>query len=105
MLKEAVLALVTKPGDSPVFQTPADYGLAFEDVVFASADGVALSGWLIRGAGDKVIVQTHFGVLSSRAGYTPEGKGLMKPWPTKIHYLRHIKALVEAGYSVLAYDM
>lgn len=105
MLKKAVIALATKPRDAPVFETPAAYGLPFEDVTFTSADGVRLSGWLIRSTGDKVIVQTHFGVLSSRAGYTPEGKGLLKPWPTRIHYLRHIKALVDSGYSVLAYDM
>ena len=105
MLKRAIVALVSKPGDAPVFETPGAYGLSFEDVTFTSGDGVRLSGWLIGGASDKVIVQTHFGVLSSRSGYTPEGKLLTRAWPKKIRFLRHIKALVEAGYSVLAYDM
>lgn len=105
MLKEAVISMVAKPGDAPVFETPGDYGLPYKDVTFESADGVMLSGWLIGETSDKVIVQTHFGVLSSKSGYTPEGKGLLKPWPTTIHYLRHIKALVNAGYAVLAYDM
>lgn len=100
-----VVNLVSFAGDSPVFEHPSDYDLDYQDVTFTANDGVVLSGWFIPGSGTEVIVQTHFGGISSRAGYTPAGKGHSPPWPTAIHYLRHIKALVAQGYSVLAYDM
>jgi uncharacterized protein len=100
-----VVELVSYAGDSPVFESPSDYGLDYEDVTFTAKDGVQLSGWLIPGAGSGVIVQTHFGGISSRAGYTPDGKGKRPPWPDTIHYLRHVKPLIDQGYSVLAYDM
>lgn len=100
-----VVKLVSFAGDSPIFDNPSDYGLEYEDVTFTSADGVVLSGWFIPGAGRGVIVQTHFGGISSRAGYTPDGRGDTPPWPTAIHNLCHVEALVAEGYSVLAYDM
>jgi hypothetical protein len=40
---------VTKPGKSPVFGNPKDFGLEYEDVKFKASDGVPLSGWLIKG--------------------------------------------------------
>lgn len=96
-----------KPGQSPVFETPDVYGLEYEDVTFQTDDGVTLSGWLVRGGTDKIVVQSHFGVQCSRCGFTQEGKGLMKNalWTSDIHFLKHAKALVEAGYSILMYDM
>jgi len=99
-----VVELVTYAGDSPVFENPSFYGLTYEDVTFTTDDGVVLSGWFIPGSGPEVIVQTHFGGISSRAGYTPDGKRDTPPWPRPIRYLRHVKVLVAAGYSVLAYD-
>ncbi|MDV6264654.1 alpha/beta hydrolase [Rhodococcoides yunnanense] len=99
-----VVDMVSYAGDSPVFEDPSAVGLEYEDVTFTTADGVLLSGWFIPG-GDNIVVQTHFGGLSSRSGYTPNGKGDNPPWPSSIHYLRHIRALVDAGYSVLAYDL
>ena len=96
-----------KPGKSPVFETPDKYQLDYDDVTFETEDGASLSGWLIRGGRDKVIVQSHFGVQCSRCGYTQEGKGMMKNalWTSDIHFLDHAKYLVDAGYSILMYDM
>ncbi len=93
-----------KSGNSPVFNTPADFGLNAENVQFRASDGVTLSGWLIKGGTDKVIIQSHFGVQSSKAGYTPKGKGMMKMWNTDISYLKHAQYLVQQGYSILMYD-
>ena len=93
-----------KPGNSPVFNNPSDFDLDYENVAFKASDGVTLSGWLIKGGTDKVIIQSHFGVQSSKAGYTPKGKGMMKMWDTDISYLNHAKYLVQQGYSILMYD-
>ncbi|MEL6820541.1 MAG: alpha/beta hydrolase [Calditrichota bacterium] len=107
MFGKAISNLMIKPGKSPVFETPDKYGLQYEDVTFKAKDGVLLSGWLLEGRSDKVIIQSHFGVQCSRCGYTQEGKGLMKNalWTGDIHFLEQAKYLVDAGYSVLMYDL
>jgi pimeloyl-ACP methyl ester carboxylesterase len=97
--------MMIKPGNSPVFNNPKDLGLDYEDVEFRTRDGVTLRGWLIKGAADKIIVQSHFGVQCSRSGYTPKGKGLIKMWKGDISFLRQAKHLSEQGYTVLMYDM
>jgi len=107
MFGKAISDLMVKPGKSPVFETPDQFGLEYEDVTFPTKDGVTLSGWLIKGGTDKVIIQSHFGVQCSRCGYTQDGKGMFKNtlWTSDIHFLNHAKYLVEAGYSVLMYDL
>ena len=89
---------------SPVFDDPGNYSLDYENVKFKAKDGVELSGWLIKGEQDKVIIQSHFGLQCSRSGYTPKGKGLTKGSDKDINFLRQAKYLYEAGYSVLMYD-
>lgn len=105
MITKYLADMMTKGGQSPVFETPEQYGLNYKDVTFQAGDGVTLSGWLIEGASDKVIIQSHFGVQCSRAGFTPEGKGLIKLYKKNISFLRQAKHLVEQGYSVLMYDL
>lgn len=107
MFGKEISNLMIKPGKSPVFETPDSYGLDYEDVTFKTSDGVTLSGWLVKGGNDKVIIQSHFGVQCSRSGFTQDGKGMMKNalWTSDIHFLDQAKYLVEAGYSVLMYDM
>ena len=107
MFGKAISDLMIKPGKSPVFETPDRYGLVYEDVEFRTKDQVILSGWLIKGGTEKVIIQSHFGVQCSRCGFTQEGKGMMKNalWTSDIHFLNHAKYLVQAGYSVLMYDL
>lgn len=105
MFGRMVSDMMVKPGLSPVFDDPRAFGLEHEDVEFEASDGVTIRGWLIDGGTDRVIVQSHFGVQCSRAGYTPEGKGMIKLWKENISFLRQAKHLVEQGYSVLMYDM
>ena len=107
MFGKAISDLMIKPGKSPVFESPEKYNLDYEDVKFKTSDNVTLSGWLIKGSTDKVIIQSHFGVQCSRSGFTQEGKGMMKNtlWTSDIHFLKQAKYLVDAGYSVLMYDM
>ena len=107
MFGKAISDLMVKPGKAPVFETPAQYDLEYEDVTFQTNDGVTLSGWLVKGSTDKVIIQSHFGVQCSRCGFTQEGKGMMKNalWTSDIHFLNQARYLVDAGYSVLMYDL
>ena len=104
MLSKMMSNMMIKPYQSPVFDNPKDYDLDYEDVTFKTSDGVTLSGWLIKGDTDKVIIQSHFGVQCCRSGYTLEGKGMMKGYKEDIHFLNQAKYLNDAGYSVLMYD-
>ena len=105
MFGKMVSDMMIKPGNAPVFGSPTDFGLDFEAVEFQASDGVTLRGWLIPGGTDKVIVQSHFGVQCSRAGYTPEGKGMIKMWKEDISFLRQAQYLHSKGYTVLMYDL
>ena len=89
-------------GDYTVVDDPARYDLDYEDVTFEAADGVTLSGWLIKGDSSRVIVQSHFGVQCSRSGYRPHG--LLKGYDKDIEFLRQAQYLNQAGYTVLMYD-
>lgn len=104
MLGTAVANMLFKPGQAPLFDDPKDYGLDYEEVTFTARDGVTLKGWLIPGARDKVIIQSHFGTACCRAGYTNEGRGFIKGYDEDIHFLNQAKYLNEAGYTVLMYD-
>jgi dienelactone hydrolase len=105
MFGKMVSNLMIKPGNSPVFNHPKDLGLNYENVEFKASDGVTLRGWLIKGSTDKVIIQSHFGVQCSRAGYTPKGKGMIKMWKEDISFLRQAQYLSHQGYTVFMYDM
>ncbi len=104
MLGGIIADTFVKPFQSPVFDDPNNYDLEYEDVTFRARDGVELSGWLIKGSNDRVIIQSHFGVQCCRSGYTPEGKRWIKGWDTDVSFLRQAKYLNEAGYTVLMYD-
>ena len=51
-------ALLFHP-NTVVDATPADYGLAYEDVRFGGQDGTLLHGWYIPGPGEMVFVWFH----------------------------------------------
>ena len=105
MLGTIISNLVIRPGNAPLFDSPSNYDLAYEDVEFKASDGVTVRGWLVNPGQAKVIIQTHFGVQCSRAGYTTKGKGVMRGYPKDIKYLRHVKHLADGGYTVLMYDL
>ena len=105
MFGNMIADMMVKPHQSPLFDDPSNYGLDHEDVEFGTSDGVTLRGWLIKSGTDKIIVQSHFGVQCNRAGYCPDGKGMIKPWKKNISFLRQAKYLAARGYSVLMYDL
>ena len=65
MIGKAISDLMIKPGKSPVFDSPENYGLDYENISFKSKDGEELFGWIIKGSNDKVIIQfiLEFNVL------------------------------------------
>ncbi|MEM9343883.1 MAG: alpha/beta fold hydrolase [Pseudomonadota bacterium] len=105
MLYGMLADLATKTR-APLFDSPANWDLSFENVEFETSDGVMLRGWLVNPGKDKVIIQNHFGLMCSHAGYTNEGKPrMLQGWPTDVPFLRHIQRFAQDGYTVLAYDL
>ena len=95
--------LMLRSHRAPLTRTPADAGLAFEDVAFAASDGVALQGWFVPAgaATGPAIVFVHgwmWNRLGNVAGQTPV--------PDRdVDFLPAAKAPHDAGYHVLLFDL
>jgi len=97
---------LVRPVRQPLWATPEDAGLPFEDVEFPAGDGTRLSGWFINaGAGSGGTVVLVHGwpwnrlgegadhLLGNVSGYRP------------VDLLRLAHALHGAGYHVLSFDL
>lgn len=106
MLMKRVVPAIANSGRSPVLRRPNEYGMEYEDVSFQSEDGLPLEGWYIPSSqvSNKIVICNHFSP-GNRYGYA----GHIKPWKGaggfEVNFLPKYKALVEAGFNVLAYDL
>ena len=107
---KALAGFAVKPAfRTPVHKTPGDHGLRdWDDIYFASDDGVPLEGWYVPadgGESDRLIVMNH-PMPMSRSGFTGH---FGEPWSQvddiEIDFVAHIAHLSRAGYNVLAYDL
>lgn len=88
----------------PITRTPEEAGLAFEKVAFTASDGVQLQGWFVpaEGEGPKPTVVWVHGWLWNRMGNV----GGRVPFTDRdVDFLPPTKALHDAGYSVLMFDL
>ncbi|MGD9116988.1 MAG: alpha/beta hydrolase [Dehalococcoidia bacterium] len=77
----------------PITETPADYGLEYEDVTFISrVDDLSLEGWYLPAADSDVVIIMVHGAEQHRAD-------------PSIKMLEIAAGLVEHGYGVLMFDM
>ncbi|AKC37329.1 Alpha/beta hydrolase family [Mycolicibacterium phlei] len=107
---DGLIAGYTKAIRSPVLGTPADIGLAYEDVFFPAEDGVGLEGWFIpREGSDKIIITNH-PLWFSRTGLPAH----LEPWKSiggaagndfEVRFMPDYEILHNAGYNVLTYDL
>ncbi|WP_202486582.1 hypothetical protein [Streptomyces sp. SID4985] len=89
---------------APLLHRPGEVGLPYEDVSFPSMDGVPLDGWFIPADSDRLVVHNHF-LPGNRCGYPgqlPQFGGL---GGFEVNFLPEFKALHDAGYNILAYDL
>jgi fermentation-respiration switch protein FrsA (DUF1100 family) len=68
-------------------ETPADYGLAYQEISFATADGLTLRGWHLPGYNGATVILCH-GFARDRSELLPEAS-----W------------LVEQGFGALLFDL
>lgn len=101
-----IVKMIAQVQRSPVLRRPDEYGMAYEDVSFPALDGTNLEGWFIPSArrSNKIVICNHFSP-GNRYGYA----GHIKPWRNaggfEVNFLPKYKALHDAGYHILAYDL
>jgi uncharacterized protein len=84
----AYVAAMVSPAPAKICcKTPADFGLAFENVSLRTPDGITLSGWYVPSRNGAVVVFLH--------GYGA----------TRMEMLDRAAALAGEGYGVLLYDL
>lgn len=91
---------------TPVLRRPDEYGMAYEDVFFPSRDGVTLEGWFIPAEGSNKLLIVNHPMTCNRYGFP----GHLAPWNTmfggfEVNFLPELKALHDAGYNILTYDL
>lgn len=105
-LMSKVAKVIAQVPRTPILRRPDEYGMEYEDVSFPAEDGVNLEGWFIpaKSESNKVVICNHFSP-GNRYGYA----GHIKPWKNaggfEVNFLPKYKALHEAGYNILAYDL
>jgi pimeloyl-ACP methyl ester carboxylesterase len=78
----------SRPMDRNLTTTPADYGLAYEDVSFSSEDGAHLKGWYMGDGNRGVSIACAHGLFRSRH-----------------EVLERAAFLAKEGFNVLAFDL
>jgi pimeloyl-ACP methyl ester carboxylesterase len=99
--------LMVNPPRAKQRRTPGDEGWEYEDVYFEADDGVPISSWLIPapGNGPRPAVAIVHGWTWNRLG-TGEGDMLARiAHSSPVELLKPARALHEAGYHVLMFDL
>lgn len=101
-----VVRFAGKAMRTPVLRRPDEYGMDYEDVFFPAADGVNIEGWYIpaKTKSNKVVICNHFSP-GNRYGYPGHLRGYRSFGGFEVNFIPKYKALSEAGYNVLAYDL
>ncbi len=95
---------LSTPPRTPIVRTPDEYGMEYEEVEFLTEDGVTLKGWFIPAESDKIIISNHFSP-GNRYGFAGHMEGLDYAGGFEVNFLPRYKALHDAGYNVLSYDL
>lgn len=90
---------------TPVMRKPSDYGMEFEETWFPSMDGVPLEAWFIPADSDKLLIINHPMTCNRYGfpGHLSEYKAYFGGF--EVNFLPELKALHDAGYNILTYDL
>lgn len=90
---------------TPVMRKPSDYGMEFEECWFPSMDGVPLEAWFIPADSDRLLIVNHPMTCNRYGfpGHLPEFKQYFGGF--EVNFLPELKALHDAGYNILTYDL
>jgi pimeloyl-ACP methyl ester carboxylesterase len=104
LAKVLLLTRLMVYGDrQPITRTPTDVGLDFERVRFTASDGVELDGWFVPAGQTRgpVVAWVH-GWLWNRTGNVA---GRVPFVDRDVEFLTATKALHDAGFHVLMFDL
>lgn len=97
---------LVKPRRQPLWATPADLGLPFEEVHFPAADGLRLAGWFIPGAArNRATVLLVHGLHWNRLGNTASDMLAGLDGATPVDLMRLAYALHQDGFNVFTFDL
>ncbi len=97
-------ATVTRVLRTPIVRTPETLKLGYQEITFASTDGVRLEGWYIPGRSDRLVVCTH-PAHGNRYGLPAHLKDYVYLGGRELSFLPLYRALHDAGYGVLCFDL
>jgi uncharacterized protein len=99
---------LVNPPRLPLWATPGDLGLAYDDIQFPAQDGVRISGWFVPGADaarkGATIVLIH-GWPWNRLGEVADDLFSEVTGRKPVDLLRLAFSLQQDGYNILMYDM
>ena len=95
---------LSTPPRTPMLETPEDYGMPFEEITIETADSVTLKGWFIPADSKKLVICNHFSP-ANRYGFPGHQEPFTYAGGFEVNFLPKYKALHEAGYNVLVYDL
>ena len=95
---------------APVWHSPAEHGLDYQDVTFPARDGVPLEGWFIPAPGSGKLIIANHPMGFSRSGMPTQYEPWHADWAAsgngfEVDLVPDYKILHDAGYNVLAYDL
>ncbi|PYI15630.1 alpha/beta-hydrolase [Aspergillus violaceofuscus CBS 115571] len=92
---------------SPILRRPDEEGLEYEEVWFPSLDGlhVVLEGWYIPAKGSNKLIIANHPMPCNRSGYPGHLPGFEMFGGFEVNFIKDYKALHDAGYNVLCYDL
>ncbi|MDJ1182477.1 alpha/beta hydrolase family protein [Roseofilum casamattae] len=100
----AMVQAIANPLRTPLFRRPNEYGMEYEDIFFNAIDGTRLEGWFIPADSHKLLVCNHFGP-GNRYGFAGHLDAFSFRGGFEVNFLPKYKALHNAGYNILAYDI
>jgi pimeloyl-ACP methyl ester carboxylesterase len=95
---------------APVFHSPSEHGLEYEDVAFPAHDGVPLEAWFIPAPGSNKLIIANHPLGFSRSGIPAHLEPWHGDWAAsgngfEVDLVPDYKILHDSGYNVLAYDL
>ena len=105
----AIARYLISPPRQPLWATPSDLGMDFEEAQFPAQDGVRLAGWFVPGMKSDLrdgatIVLVH-GMLWNRLGEAAEDAMSQVIGAKPVDLLRLAYALHQEGYHVFMFDL
>lgn len=95
---------LSHPPRTPILRTPDEYDLAYEELTFEATDGVELQAWFLPADSDRLIIHNHFSP-ATRYGFPGHLEGFERSGGFEVNFLPKYKALHDAGYNILTYDI